>query len=152
VSDDGKPSALTEEMVRKLLQMNPHLRGEGQSTRDVLAGTQKTVAAAPAAPAAAPKERDLDAMLARMSREQSTWTIEHKKQQEALSKRNVELDAIARSAQADACALVIAALLESDPAISKPENKALLVAEKTFLANIAFSVDKLLAAKRKQGR
>ncbi len=152
---------LTEDMVRKLLQMNPHLRGSGQTTKDVLQSVRARVSRGPAeaappsgtsSPKSAAPAPDLDGLLLALSRQRDAETIERKKEEELVATRLRQCDEEERRARAQALELLIDALLEQDPALVRPEHGSLLEGAKAFLARIEFTPDRFLAAKRKRGK
>ncbi len=160
MSEEKAPAALTEHMVRLLLQMNPHLRGDGQTTKEVLElvrrDAARTIRRSPeeraAARAAAAPARDLDAALLQLSRRLAADSLTHKKEADAIEAVLEQCDEQERRARAQALELLTAAILEQDPGLSLRENALLLEQEKSFLGSIAFSLEQLFAEKRRRGR
>jgi hypothetical protein len=146
---EEKKEGLTEDMVRKLLQMNPQLRGEGKTTRDVLSSVLG------AKPSTEPKpvksEATVDGVVARMARDLDAWTLAHKRERDIAAKQAKDLNDELNRITALACERMIEAVLAEDPGLVDPQNVALLEKEKAFLAHIGFSISKVLAAKHKRG-
>ncbi len=174
MTEKDKPSEVTEELVRKLLQMNPNLRGDGKTTKEVLetvrgnlSGTPSTPQAAPTSSSAAvgkapnhsPPSRpataaapDLDGVLLRCSRQHDAALLEQKKEDDAIAAALRTCDDEERRARQRAHEIMIEAILGQDPGLQRPENLAVIDREKAFLSTIAFTLEKLLAAKRKRGK
>ncbi|MCC6806054.1 MAG: hypothetical protein IT381_01410 [Deltaproteobacteria bacterium] len=141
----------TEDMVRRLLQLNPQLRGDGQSTRDVVshmqdqfnAGQQKQ-----AAPAPAKGGLSLAEEIERLKRAYGERTAGLRDEQAHAKTERAGLAAQRKSVAEQACARVIDALLASDPDLTADATLAQLDAHAAFLKRIGFSQQKLLAAEK----
>ncbi len=144
------PKNLTEDMVRTLLKMNPHLRGDGQSTKDVLSVIQTGVKKPAAAPVTTKaNELDLaaevDKLRARFDAAMGELQAEENELKAALQQTAAER----QKARRTVCDTVVQALLRLDRNLAKPEHQALLKKEQAFFSDIGFSIERLIAAGRK---
>ena len=153
--DGPTTGSANEEMVRKLLQMNPHLRGDGQSTKDVM--TVLAQAKGPEQKKAPPPVntgvlialgQEVAKLKERLAREHS----EVEREARELQQRKQTLETQRKMLPAQACAQVIAALLRIDPNLTQRRPQVLLEQQKAFLDSIGFSVAKLNAAERDQAK
>ncbi|MCC6809669.1 MAG: hypothetical protein IT381_19725 [Deltaproteobacteria bacterium] len=154
MSNDEKPRGPTEEIVRKLLAMNPHLRGEGQTTKDVMGLVAKNMAQPQAAPepelkaAAKSLGQAFDAIIA----EHAAATAELAKQRAALKAFTETLEAQKKAALVQACQRVVEAIMRFDRDLTERRHQVLLEQEKAFLSSIGFTAQKLVEAERKLKR
>jgi hypothetical protein len=148
----------TEEMVRKLMQMNPHLRGDGQSTKDVMSvlsksqsmgAGQATAKPAPVTPTAAP---NLSVELARLREAYQVALHDFDKDEAALKTLAQDLEKQKKALGGKACEQVIVALLKLDPNLTQRKHQVMLEKEKAFLDSIGFTPAKLIAAERERER
>jgi hypothetical protein len=148
---DDKPG-LTEDMVRKLLAMNPQLRGDGKTTKDVLADVKGRTAPPPiAAPASASAARpDLDKTLSELERDHKEHGAEADKRDDTLARQLASVGDQANAITAQARELVMRVFLAKDPDLTSAESARILAKEKAFLDRVGFSLEGLLAEKRKK--
>lgn len=135
---------LTEELVRSILAMNPHLRGEGESTKQVLAKFQAQQAGPP--PAKAPEQRQLHEVIMIARRELSDATLEVERRRRALDAKKSSLIAARRTMGDQARELIVEAFKAYDPTLLKPDHQALVTREKAFLEKVRFSGQVLMQA------
>ncbi len=146
-AEDEQRLGVSKDVLRKLMQMNPNLRG-GKTTEDLMRQVKSTINTSPppakqgVSPAAkssvsAPAKGDvLDAVLAaRADFEQ------HMKRFEAEQKRLLD----ERSAyQQKALLKLIDECLAVDPGLTSPKSQYVLQQEKAFLDKLGFSMQKLV--------
>jgi molecular chaperone GrpE (heat shock protein) len=155
-------SRINEEMVRRLLQLNPQLRGDGKSTKDVLSIIQKTTTEQPAAGAPPPAERprELKQTAAIGTAEQirqikarySQRIAALKKEQAEIAAKSKLLASQKKAATDQACHRLIDAILRIDPDLLNRGTQTVMETEAAFLSQVAYSPQKLVAEeKRRRG-
>lgn len=131
-----------EEMVRKLLAMNPTLR-QGQSTAELVHKiNQKNGVAQPAAPAAQAVNlvTELEALRVEFDQAQHQVTTERRTAEE--QKR--QLIAEKSRVRVMVCQELVSAIRRIDINLTDRKNQVLLDKEKAFLAEVGFKMESLL--------
>jgi hypothetical protein len=158
--DDDKQLGVSKDVLRKLMQMNPTLRG-GQSTEDLMksvkstlgqsgsagqtaaapkavAPAPKTVTAAPKTTASAPKA--VADVLDVVTNARAEFERETQRFEAELKKLKTERDALVSRL----CLGVIDQCLAIDPNLLSPKTQLVLKDEKAFLDKIGFTVQKMI--------
>ncbi|MCC6808486.1 MAG: hypothetical protein IT381_13760 [Deltaproteobacteria bacterium] len=126
------------ETMRKLLAVNPALRGAGDSTQDVLQRVRGKASATESKAAAAPPAQDF--FLATQALEQR-FRGERKRLQQA----KLALEAEERALIPATLAAFYDSLLAVDPNLTSPKTQYTLKKMQAFLHELGFSMDGLVA-------
>ena len=140
----------TEDMVRTLMKMNPNLRGDGQSTKDVVAILHGQAPARPqvSQPASKPVGLNLNVELERVREELGRTLAALKERDTLLRAHTTALAAERKSQPLRACEQIIDIVLALDPNLTQRNHQVMLQKEKPFLDRIGFTHAKLIAAER----
>jgi hypothetical protein len=163
------PGGASEEYIRKLLQMNPALKGDGMSTNTAVA--QLTGALSDAKDGKAPKAAAVGGTSAaadKIGGQTLVQAMENVKrwmstEQAALTGKEAELATQLKALQAEqkqildakksigerACSLFIERLLAIDPNMVSPKTQSLLDHERAFLTQIGFTPRKVIEVEKK---
>ncbi len=147
---DEQRLGVSKDVLRKLMQMNPNLRG-GKSTEDLMRQVKTTMKEAPkeapkpaAAPppksAVAPSGGDKGDMLEAVLKSKHDFDAHNKRFEAELKRIQDERAAYHQKALnqlLDACLVI-------DPGLTSPKTQYVLQQEKAFLDKLGFSMQKLI--------
>ena len=148
-------NVISEEAVRTLLKLNPGLRESlakgGATTIEVTDAAARTVEGQGPPPASTPPRTALSLAeeLARIAKTFAAARAETTLREKALAARREALAREARTEAAVCCEELVRALIAVDRNVAQRRNQAILEQEKAFLAEIGFSLERVLAAERR---
>lgn len=165
MSSQGKPPTLpptqeggdatssqrtNEEMVRKLLQMNPTLR-QGQSTEELVHKLNQKTPAVPASTAPTARGASTAAEVIDLVAELDALRVEFEQQHHALIQKKRDIEGQQANLLQERKAMriqvkteLIAAIKRIDRNLTDRKNQQLLAKEQAFLIDIGYSTDDLL--------